>query len=550
MKKLLLLLLFIPLVFSCSKETIKYTLTTSVNPVEGGDINPNGGIVDEGTQISIVASPAAEYLFDKWSGAASGSSPSISVIMDSDKSVTANFIKKKYALTTTVEGEGTVTEKIIKAGAATDYNSGTIVELTAEPSAEWVFKEWTGDITGTENPTQITIDKAKSVTAVFVKKQYPLTVVIEGEGTVTEKIIKAGAANDYNSGTIVELTATPSDGWELKEWSGDITSTENPVEITIDKAKTIKVKFENDEPKTYITTEHIKFSGFGNALDEIGNPNEQRALINGLNIGHNNEIIITDYLNYRVLKYNGTNSTGKVISTADMIGLDNASLFTNGVLIGDYYGVLNEGINAVINVSPFADSKNEIVFGNNGSGDELNQLKNPQGMTSKYLISGGVDLYMYVADTGNNRVIRFKWNEQTGKVVAGGNGRGSELNQLYYPYNVEVDDEGNVYVADPHNSRIVKWGPNTNKGIVVSEICGYDIAMDDNYFYTAIQGNNPSIYRINKNDKDDVMVISGGNGKGSEINQYENPVFIDIDYNGNIFVSDDGNLRIMKIFKN
>ena len=201
MKKLLLLLLFIPLVFtSCSKETIKYTLTTSVNPVEGGDINPNGGIVDEGTQISIVASPAAEYLFDKWSGAASGSSPSISVIMDSDKSVTANFIKKKYALTTTVEGEGTVTEKIIKAGAATDYNSGTIVELTAEPSAEWVFKEWTGDITGTENPTQITIDKAKSVTAVFVKKQYKLSVFVRGEGTVTEKIIKSGLATDYNSG--------------------------------------------------------------------------------------------------------------------------------------------------------------------------------------------------------------------------------------------------------------------------------------------------------------------------------------------------------------
>ena len=333
----------------------------------------------------------------------------------------------------------------------------------------------------------------------------------------------------------------------LKEWTGDITSTENPVEITVDEAKTIKVKFENNEPKTYITTEHIKFSGFGNALDEIGIKDEQRAAINGLNIGFSNQIIITDYLNYRVLRYIGTNSTGEVISSAEMIGLDNASLFTNGVMIGDYYGVLNEGINAVINVSPFADSKNEIVFGNNGSGDELNQLNNPQGMTSKSLSSG---LYMYVADTGNDRVIRFKWNEQTGEVVAGGNGRGSELNQLHFPFNVEVDNEGNVYVADPYNSRIVKWEPNANEGIVVSEICGYDIAMDDNYFYTAIQGDNPSIYRINKNDKDDVMVISGGNGKGSEINQYENPIYIDIDYSGNIFVSDDTNLRIMKISKN
>ena len=55
--------------------------------------------------------------------------------MNSNKTVTANFVKKKYALTTTVEGEGTVTEKVIKAGAATDYNSGTVVELTA--TSKW-----------------------------------------------------------------------------------------------------------------------------------------------------------------------------------------------------------------------------------------------------------------------------------------------------------------------------------------------------------------------------------------------------------------------------
>ena len=137
--------------------------------------------------------------------------------------MTANFVKKKYALTTAVEGEGTVSEKVIKAGAATDYNSGTIVELTAVPSGEWLFMEWKGDITGTENPTQITIDKAKSVTAVFVKKQYPLTIEIEGEGTVSEKVIKVGLATDYNSGTIVELTAEPTGNWEFVECGHDNT---------------------------------------------------------------------------------------------------------------------------------------------------------------------------------------------------------------------------------------------------------------------------------------------------------------------------------------
>ena len=207
MKKIFLLLFGISLINSCSSGSeepppppIKYTLTTVANPSEGGAINPNGGIVNEGTQISITATPSAEYLFDKWTGAASGNSPSISVIMDSNKSVTANFIKKKYALTTSVEGEGTVSEKVIKAGAATDYNSGTIVELTATPSDGWEFKEWTGDLESTENPTQITIDKAKTVKAVF-NEQSPFYLDENGVTIKARDGVTAGTAGELNGVT-------------------------------------------------------------------------------------------------------------------------------------------------------------------------------------------------------------------------------------------------------------------------------------------------------------------------------------------------------------
>ena len=81
-----------------------------------------------------------------------------------------NFVKKKYPLTIEIVGEGTVTEAIIKQGVTTSYNSGTIVELTADSIDEWEFVEWKGDLTGTENPKNITIDKAKSVKAVFEKE--------------------------------------------------------------------------------------------------------------------------------------------------------------------------------------------------------------------------------------------------------------------------------------------------------------------------------------------------------------------------------------------
>ena len=264
MKKLALFLSFL-FVISCSKDPIIYTLTTSANPAEGGTVSPSSATFEEGQTASITASPSSNYVFQSWSGA-TGSTNSTSVVMNSDKTVTANFVKKKFALTISVEGEGTVTEKVIKAGSATDYTIGSVIELTANPSDEWLFVEWKGDVTGTENQVEITVDKAKAVTAVFVKKQYPLTVEVEGEGTVAEKVIKAGAATDYNSGTVVELTATGKTGWEFKEWTGDLKSTENPAEITIDGSKTVKAVFVKKQFAVNIT---IEGEGGGTVAEEV-----------------------------------------------------------------------------------------------------------------------------------------------------------------------------------------------------------------------------------------------------------------------------------------
>ena len=96
---------------------------------------------------------------------------------------------------------------------------------------------------GTENPQTITIDTIKKITAVFIKKKYPLTIEVQGEGTVAEKVIKAGAVTDYNSGTVVELTATEKTGWEFKEWTGDLTGTDNPAQVTVDASKSVKAVF-------------------------------------------------------------------------------------------------------------------------------------------------------------------------------------------------------------------------------------------------------------------------------------------------------------------
>jgi NOL1/NOP2/fmu family ribosome biogenesis protein len=259
MKKLLYYFLVLFLV-SCSKDPILYTLTTSVNPLEGGTLTPTTTQFEEGETVVLNATPSTEYTFFAWSGV-SGSSASTSIVMDSDKAVTAVFTKKRYALNISIEGEGEVNEKIIKAGVSTDYNSGTIIELSASPAIEWIFVEWKGDFSEVENPTQISIDKPKNITAVFEKKQYPLSIEIEGNGSVEEKIIKPGLAKNYNSGTIIQLNAVPENGWSFLKWSGDLLSSKNPIEITVDMAKTIKAEFFNPDQFTGLPIIYVNTNG-------------------------------------------------------------------------------------------------------------------------------------------------------------------------------------------------------------------------------------------------------------------------------------------------
>jgi len=223
-----------------------YTLTVSLNPIEGGSVSPSGGQHKHGTTLSLTASPSSEFNFSSWSGDLTGTSLNASLTMLSDKTIEANFVKKKYNFSSSVEGEGTITTKVIQPGATDKYNSGTILELTANPASEWVFSEWRGDLTGNDNPKQITVDGPKVITAVFVKKKYKVDIEVQGEGSVTTEVIQTGAANDYNSGTILKLTANPAAGWNFDRWEGDLTGNQNPINVTIDANKDVKAVFKNN----------------------------------------------------------------------------------------------------------------------------------------------------------------------------------------------------------------------------------------------------------------------------------------------------------------
>jgi uncharacterized repeat protein (TIGR02543 family) len=85
----IILIHFEPWEGTSSAET--YTLTTSVSPSGTGSISPAGGQYDSGEQVILTASPAGGYTFDHWSGSASDTTSTITITMDSDKSLTAHF---------------------------------------------------------------------------------------------------------------------------------------------------------------------------------------------------------------------------------------------------------------------------------------------------------------------------------------------------------------------------------------------------------------------------------------------------------------------------
>src|SRR6056297_1481385 len=127
---------------SCSTEnTPVYSLTTDVSPAEAGSVSPDQGEFDEGTEVQVNASANEHWVFTGWGGDYSGSNNPATVMMDDDKSLSALFEKKEYALTVTIEGEGEVEERLVNA-KSTDYPAESVVELTAVPAGGWEFIGW------------------------------------------------------------------------------------------------------------------------------------------------------------------------------------------------------------------------------------------------------------------------------------------------------------------------------------------------------------------------------------------------------------------------
>lgn len=131
-------------------------------------------------------------------------------------------------------------------------------------------------------------------------------------------------------------------------------------------------------------------------------------------------------------------------------------------------------------------------------------------------------------------------------------GEGSQNGQISCPEGVVVDPAGNVYVADAGNNRIVKfsssgqfitsWGKLGNGD---SEFMGYSpqgLAMDAKGNIYAADRWNHRVQVFDGNGKFLRKMGSEGSGEG----QLKDPAGVAVDASGNVYVADYKNFRIVK----
>ncbi|CAF1206350.1 unnamed protein product, partial [Adineta steineri] len=155
------------------------------------------------------------------------------------------------------------------------------------------------------------------------------------------------------------------------------------------------------------------------------------------------------------------------------------------------------------------------VAGGNGRGNELNQLNAPLG------IHVDSDNYsIYIADTNNHRIVRWKFGADKGEIIAGGTRPGRELYQLNYPKDVILDKENkHIIICDHANLRVVRWclQSSQNPQVLINRIVCYGLAMDNhNDLYISDWGRH-QVRRWRQEDSEGT-VIAGVNEEENQLN--------------------------------
>ena len=201
-----------------------YNLQTSAIGSGTISVNPPIGPYLSNSVVTLTATPAANWLFDHWTGDATGSVNPLNVTMNGPRTVQGVFVQT-YPVTVSTPGGGNVTVNGQAIAPATFYPVGTVLTLTATASSGWSFLRWQGDATGTSNPLNVTVNQTNNIQAIFgtVVATNPL-----GAGSIV-----LSQPNPVPFGAAIIASAVPDSGKYFLSWGGAASGTNSPTTITV-----------------------------------------------------------------------------------------------------------------------------------------------------------------------------------------------------------------------------------------------------------------------------------------------------------------------------
>ncbi len=208
-----------------------------------------------GTVVTLTAAAGAQSVFAGWSGGGCSGTGTCVVTMNAANAVTATFTLVTNSLSVTRAGTGTGTVTSVPAGITCGadcteaYNAGTVVTLTAAPSASSTFAGWSGGGCSGTGTCVVAMNAAISVTATFNLASFALTVSRTGTGSGTVTSTPGGincgsdCSESYASGTVVTLTARADAASIFGGWSGATCTGTGTCDVTVNQITAVTATF-------------------------------------------------------------------------------------------------------------------------------------------------------------------------------------------------------------------------------------------------------------------------------------------------------------------
>lgn len=195
----------------------------SVTSSSGGTTirTPDQPYYARGSTVKVTALPAHGYGFIHWTGDAQGSANPLSVLMDTNKRLTAVF--SSTVLTLVTQGAGSVA----KVPDKSYYSVGEAVALSASAGRWHDFSRWSDG--SVDNPRTVTIGESNIYAAIFTPTMPLETVVVSGVSRLAPvgmPVVRvngqfAVAASQSARGVAdVDLSTTFSGGWVMYTLNG------------------------------------------------------------------------------------------------------------------------------------------------------------------------------------------------------------------------------------------------------------------------------------------------------------------------------------------